>query len=99
MVKRWVMCLKSSPLSGISGWASQVRSHAEEAKPLWPGRHWYLLVAPCGGPQLLDVLHQDQGSAVWLLLIPTSSTLLSILFQRLPTSNPTPRTPLRTQTS
>lgn len=31
-------------------------SHPEEAKPLQPGRHWYLLVAPCGGPQLLDVL-------------------------------------------
>ena len=99
MVGRWVTRLKSSPLSGILGWASHVRSHPEEAKPLWPGRHWYLLVAPSGGPQLLDVLHGGQGSADWLLLTLPFSTLLSILFQRLPMSNPTPRTPPQTRTS
>lgn len=56
MVKRWVTCLKSSPSLGISGWAYHVKCHPEEAKPLWLGKHWFLLVAACGGPQLLDVL-------------------------------------------
>lgn len=39
---------EKQPPSGVLGWASHVRSHPEEAKPLWPGQ--CLLVAPCGGP-------------------------------------------------
>lgn len=61
-MKRWMMCLKSNLRFRccsvvISGGISHIRGHPEEAKPLWPSRHWYLLVAPYSGPQRPDVLH------------------------------------------